>query len=118
MDPLDVCEVGQAQGHTGQVKQVKILGVWAMIDDGETDWKVLVIDVTDPNASKINSVADLEHVYPGVVQKTFEFLRDYKIPAGAGPNHFAFNNELKNQAYAYGIIDGNVLFCRCCILCC
>ncbi len=39
LDPLDVCEVGEANGHTGQVKQVKILGVWAMVDEGETDWK-------------------------------------------------------------------------------
>jgi inorganic pyrophosphatase len=39
VDPLDVCEVGEATGHTGQVKQVKILGVWAMVDEGETDWK-------------------------------------------------------------------------------
>ncbi len=46
-----------------------------MIDEGETDWKVLVIDVTDPHAAQINSVAELEAVYPGSVKKTFEFLR-------------------------------------------
>lgn len=49
--------------------------MWAMIDEGETDWKVLVIDVTDPHAAHINSVAELESFYPGTVKKTFEFLR-------------------------------------------
>jgi inorganic pyrophosphatase len=38
----------------GEVKQVKILGVMALIDEGETDWKVLAIDVKDPLASKMN----------------------------------------------------------------
>lgn len=26
----------------------------AMLDEGETDWKVLAIDVNDPMASKVN----------------------------------------------------------------
>ena len=38
----------------GEVKQVKVLGVLAMIDDGETDWKVLGIDITDPLAEEMN----------------------------------------------------------------
>lgn len=104
LDPLDVCEVGQATGTRGQVKQVKILGVWAMVDEGETDWKVLVIDVTDPNAHTIHTPADLEAVYPGTLQKTFEFLRDYKIPSGAGPNHFGFDNKLLDKAYALKVV--------------
>ena len=36
--------------------QVKVLGVLAMIDEGETDWKVIVIDVNDPMASELNGV--------------------------------------------------------------
>ncbi len=110
MDPLDVCEVGVGQGHTGQIKQVKILGVWAMVDEGETDWKVLVIDVNDPKAKEINNADDLEKVYPGTIKKTFEFLRDYKIPAGAGPNHFAFDGQLKDKAYALKLSAINFFF--------
>ena len=34
----------------GDVKQVKILGTIALIDEGETDWKVFCIDVNDPLA--------------------------------------------------------------------
>lgn len=59
-DPLDVVEIGDAVGHIGQIKQVKPLGVLAMIDEGETDWKVIVIDVTDPHAAEMNgSLASL-----------------------------------------------------------
>lgn len=38
----------------GEVKQVKILGVMALIDEGETDWKVIAIDVDDPLAPKLH----------------------------------------------------------------
>ena len=55
-DPLDVCEIGEAVGYTGQVKQVKVLGIMALLDEGETDWKVLVVDVNDPLAPRLNDV--------------------------------------------------------------
>ena len=54
-DPLDVIEIGELVGYTGQVKQVKALGVMALLDEGETDWKVIVIDINDPLAPKVNS---------------------------------------------------------------
>ena len=39
-DPVDVVEIGQAECAMGSVTPVKPLGVLAMIDDGELDWKV------------------------------------------------------------------------------
>ena len=30
-------------------EQVKVLGVFGMIDDGETDWKVVTINVPSPD---------------------------------------------------------------------
>ena len=39
----------------GEVVKVKVLGVLAMIDEGETDWKVIAINVEDPEASSLNS---------------------------------------------------------------
>lgn len=38
----------------GDVIKVKILGVLAMIDEGETDWKVIAINVDDPEAKDLN----------------------------------------------------------------
>ena len=45
--------------------QVKVLGTLALIDDGETDWKVLCIDVTDPLAKSLNDISDVEKLMPG-----------------------------------------------------
>src|SRR6476660_8154365 len=42
-DPIDVIEIGSATLSMGSIKAVKPLGVLAMIDDGELDWKVLAI---------------------------------------------------------------------------
>lgn len=53
-DPIDVCEIGSSVGTPGQVKQVKALGIMALLDEGETDWKVLVIDSRDPLADKLH----------------------------------------------------------------
>ena len=51
--------------------QVKPLGVYAMIDDGELDWKIIAISTEDPLADKLNDVEDVERCVPlacGVAQ--------------------------------------------------
>lgn len=106
-DPLDVIDLSDVVGKTGEVRQVKIIGTYAMIDEGETDWKIVVIDIKDPNSEKINDVGDLDTVYPGRMAKVFEFLRDYKIPDGKPANIFAFDGMLKNRAFALNIVEEN-----------
>jgi len=101
-DPVDVCEIGSALFKTGDVITVKILGVWAMIDEGETDWKILAINTDDENASKYNDVGDVPQ---DVKDKVFTFLRDYKIPSGSGPNQFAFNSELQPKSLAIEVTE-------------
>ncbi|KAF8333757.1 inorganic diphosphatase [Amanita rubescens] len=103
-DPLDVCEIGESVGYVGQVKQVKVLGIIALLDEGETDWKVIVIDVSDPIASKVNDIDDVETYFPGLLKATCEWFRIYKIPDGKPENKFAFSGEAKNKKYAAGII--------------
>lgn len=38
----------------GEVIQVKPLGVLALIDEGEMDWKIIAINIEDPEADKFN----------------------------------------------------------------
>ncbi|KAF8948281.1 Inorganic pyrophosphatase [Haplosporangium gracile] len=103
-DPLDVCEIGEQVGYTGQIKQVKVLGVMALLDEGETDWKVIVIDITDPLANKLNDIEDVERHLPGFIRATNEWFRIYKIPDGKPENQFAFSGEAKNKKYALDIV--------------
>ncbi|QPH00776.1 Inorganic pyrophosphatase [Epichloe festucae Fl1] len=103
-DPLDVCEIGELVGYTGQVKQVKVLGVMALLDEEETDWKVIVIDVNDPLAPKLNDIEDVERHLPGLLRATNEWFRIYKIPDGKPENQFAFTGECKNREYAMDVV--------------
>lgn len=103
-DPLDVCEIGELVGYPGQIKQVKVLGVMALLDEEETDWKVIVIDINDPLASKLNDIEDVERHLPGLLRATNEWFRIYKIPDGKPENQFAFTGECKNKKYATDIV--------------
>ncbi|XP_046864048.1 inorganic pyrophosphatase-like [Xenia sp. Carnegie-2017] len=104
-DPIDVCEIGTMVAKRGDVKQVKVLGVMAMIDEGETDWKVLAIDVNDPLSSKMNDISDVETHMPGLLKATHEWLKIYKVPAGKPENTFAFDGQAKDKAFALKIIE-------------
>jgi len=103
-DPLDVCEIGELVGYPGQIKRVKVLGVMALLDEGETDWKVIVIDEKDPLAPKLNDIEDVERHLPGLLRATNEWFRIYKIPDGKPENQFAFSGECKNKKYAFDVI--------------
>lgn len=103
-DPIDICEIGYRVARRGDVIQVKILGVMALVDEGETDWKLLAIDVNDPLAKDLNDVEDIEKHMPGLLKATNEWFRIYKIPDGKPENRFAFNGEAKNREFAERIV--------------
>lgn len=101
-DPIDVIEIGSKIHQRGDVISVKILGVIALIDEGETDWKLVAIDITDEKADQINEVKDVEKYFPGLLKATREWFRNYKIPAGKPANQFAFNGLFKDADFAHG----------------
>jgi len=103
-DPIDVCEIGARVPSRGEVIQVKALGVLAMIDEGETDWKVICIDIKDENADKINNLEDVEKLKPGYLDDTRKWFRTYKVPDGKPENNFAFDGAYKDKAFADQII--------------
>uniref|UniRef100_A0A2K6QYT4 inorganic diphosphatase n=1 Tax=Rhinopithecus roxellana TaxID=61622 RepID=A0A2K6QYT4_RHIRO len=88
----------------GEVIHVKILGILALIDEGETDWKLIAINVNDPEASKFHDIDDVEKFKPGYLEATLNWFRLYKVPDGKPENQFAFNGEFKNKAFALEVI--------------
>merc|ERR1711992_218539 len=103
-DPVDVCDIGSKVHKSGSIIKVKILGTLAMIDEGETDWKMLAIDVTDELADKINDIEDIETHMPGFLAATVEWFKIYKMPDGKPPNEFAFDAKPKGRDFALEII--------------
>jgi len=106
-DPLDICEISQDPLPRGAVVPVKILGITCLIDEGETDWKVIAISTNNPEASKYNNLDDVRTHRPGFLELVHNWFRDYKIPDGKPPNQFAFNGEFRDKEYARKIIEEN-----------
>jgi len=103
-DPLDVCDIGLRQIPTGKVRPVKVLGVLCMIDEGEADWKVIVIDREDAWADKLQDINDVETLLPGTLDTIREWFRTYKIPDGKPANEFALGEKFMPRAFALEVI--------------
>ncbi len=92
-DPLDVMEIGSSDTlpplAMGGIVPCKILGSLELIDQGETDHKVICISVADPKASKIKTIEDLEKFRPGVIDRLRDWLTRYKTADGKGENSLA-----------------------------
>ncbi|OCT97174.1 hypothetical protein XELAEV_18009401mg [Xenopus laevis] len=103
-DPIDVCEIGSKVCTRGDVIQVKVLGILALVDEGETDWKVIAINIDDPDAEKFNDIEDVKKHKPGYLEATVDWLRTYKVPDGKPENQFGFNGKFKGQEFALEVI--------------
>lgn len=103
-DPIDVCEIGSKTLERGQVVPVKVLGVLALIDVGETDWKLIVIRADDPLAQKLNDVADIESVIPGLLADTYKWFKIYKVPDGKPENKFGLDGKFMDAEFAKKVI--------------
>ncbi|XP_058262805.1 inorganic pyrophosphatase 2, mitochondrial isoform X2 [Hemibagrus wyckioides] len=99
-DPIDMCDIGNKVCSRGEIIQVKVLGILALIDEGETDWKVIGINVEDPEAADFNDIEDVRRLKPGYLEATVDWFRMYKVPDGKPENQFAFNGEFKNRDFA------------------
>lgn len=104
-DPIDVCEIGSKVCSRGEVIQVKVLGVLALIDEGETDWKVIAINVEDSEAEKFSDIDDVRKYKPGYLEATVSWLKSYKVPNGNRENQFGFEGEFKDKKFAHNIIS-------------
>ncbi|XP_076003792.1 inorganic pyrophosphatase 2, mitochondrial [Genypterus blacodes] len=104
-DPIDVCDIGTQVCSPGQVIQVKVLGILAMIDEGEMDWKVIAINADDPEAQSLNSIEDVRKSRPGHLEATIDWFKEYKVPDGKPENQFGFNGQFKDKDFALKIIN-------------
>lgn len=74
-DPIDVVEISNFQIDYGKKVKVKILGVLPMIDDGETDWKLIVVSNKNPNFNKINTLKDVSESKLNLIKKWFIYYK-------------------------------------------
>ena len=118
-DPLDIVDLSSVPVASGSIIEVKVVGVLAMIDEGEVDWKVLVIQATDPRAEQIHSLDDVETHFPGQIARVREWFTWYKAvdgkpgdgPLGSNrledkePNVFGFDGAALPASKALSILE-------------
>jgi inorganic pyrophosphatase len=75
-DPVDVFILGSAIDREKIVK-VKIIGIIHMLDDNESDSKILAV-TTDKPGLVVNSYKDLNKNYPGIIDIMKLWLLNYK----------------------------------------
>lgn len=88
-DPLDVMEVGSSPLKMGSINPCKVLGSLELIDEGETDHKIICIALSDPDASRIKTMSDLDYYKPGTTDKLIDWLKRYKTSDGKPENVLA-----------------------------
>lgn len=99
-DPVDVVEISSTPLGLGSVSEIKLLGIMALIDEGETDWKVIAIAKSNPLYDKINNEADINRELPGFIDTVRDWFKMYKTTDGKGENEYAFDGAVKDAAYA------------------
>jgi inorganic pyrophosphatase len=78
-DPIDVIEISDMQIGIGEIQNIKILGIITMIDDNETDWKVLAVTDKNPNFDKINTIKNIDNNKMNII---IDWLKNYKSTNG------------------------------------
>lgn len=92
-DPLDVISVGSVSAPLGIVSPVRVIGAIGMVDgtDRQTDWKIVVIPVDDPEAERIDEISDVPR---RIRDQWSAFWRFYKMPTGHAENFFYAPSDL------------------------
>jgi len=88
----------------GSIVRAKVLGSLALIDEGETDHKIVVIRESDPHFKKINTLDDLEKYNKNCVADLIHWLKYYKTSDGKGVNTLANDEIPKTSSEAIEII--------------
>lgn len=82
-DPIDVIEISDFSIGCGKIEKVKVLGILMVIDEGQTDWKVIVISEKNKEFNDINTLEDVKKDKLGLIVNWFE---NYKTVDGKPPN--------------------------------
>ena len=99
-DPIDVLQLNERPCALGEVYAVRVLGALALIDDDETDHKLLVVDAADPLTAAWRDVSDVPKERVDALR---EWFRLYKTAEGKGENKFGFGEQAVGGAKARAI---------------
>eukprot|EP00440_Ansanella_granifera_P029790 gb/GFBE01032358.1/.p1 GENE.gb/GFBE01032358.1/~~gb/GFBE01032358.1/.p1 ORF type:complete len:513 (+),score=83.30 gb/GFBE01032358.1/:1-1539(+) len=78
-DPLDVIELSQQPVGVGEVVVCRPLGAVCLIDEGQADWKVIVVNTKlDGPLASARSIQEVEQIAPGRIEQALRWIDDFK----------------------------------------
>jgi len=84
-DPLDVLVLSHEPFVPGCLIDVRPIGVLEMVDDGDSDAKILTVPAKDPRFKEINDLSDIEPHIPEEIHHFFKVYKDLqKKPVKVG----------------------------------
>jgi inorganic pyrophosphatase len=75
-DPLDILVLGQEAVSPLSIMRAKPIGVMKMVDQGESDDKIIAVHADDPEYAHYNSINELP---PHRLTEVKRFFEDYKV---------------------------------------
>ncbi|KAL1449137.1 hypothetical protein WDU94_000367 [Cyamophila willieti] len=73
--PLDVIDLGEKSLKEGDIIQVKVLAALGLNYHGKTDWKIIAINANDSEARLLNTLEDLEDLFPTMIETTINWFK-------------------------------------------
>merc|ERR1740138_96880 len=102
-DPLDVLDVSGHSVGVGAVVECRILGAVCLVDEGEADWKVFVVNTKAGPLSHAKSIEDVEDVVPGRIQGMLGWMEDFKH--STGKDTATLHYKIHDAEWAKALVD-------------
>ena len=93
-DPIDVVEISGLRCEMGRVYEVHVLGAYALIDDGQVDWKIV--------ATRADFTGDRSSIEK--ITKVHDWFRDYKLPDGKPRGRYGLKGAFQDASVARQVI--------------
>lgn len=90
-DPIDVVELSPEKCAPGAVMEVRVIGLLGLIDEGETDWKLITCR-SDSTSVTYRKLSDVPTPLLDVVHHWF---LNYKTSDGKPKNELAFDGKFR-----------------------
>ena len=106
-DPIDVIEFSNKKFNTHLPIECVVIGALGLIDQGEMDWKILILNKEDAIRTNTFTLKDALMNFHSVLEYIRTFFKVYKVHEGKGLNEYIEDGRFYNEIEAIEIIKEN-----------
>jgi inorganic pyrophosphatase len=106
-DPLDILVLSQVDIVPMCLVKARVIGVMEMVDNGDSDDKVIAVAAGDPNFSEVNDISELPKHILAEIQNFFESYKKLEDKKVVVKNFYNRAHALKVLKESYEYYDKN-----------